>query len=74
MSMSVTEPLPMLTFSIGGWCEALKRSYGPGTYRPRDRAEYLALSPYAVNAPALPPEQTEAAPKAQAKAKTKAEG
>ena len=44
---------PNLHFTEGGWCEALKTSYAPGTYRPKTKAEYLALAPFAVDAPAL---------------------
>lgn len=44
---------PNLHFTEGGWCEALGISYAPGAYRPKTKAEYLALAPFDVDAPAL---------------------
>ena len=44
---------PNLHFLEGGWCEALNTSYAPGAYRPKTKEEYLALAPFAVDAPAL---------------------
>lgn len=40
-------PIPVLHFRSSGWCEALKRSYFKGKYRPKTRREYEALKPYA---------------------------
>ena len=50
---------PILTFKEGGWCNALGRAYAPGYYRPNSREEYMALAPFAVNAPALPDVDTD---------------
>lgn len=49
--------LPSLFFTEGGWCEAIKASYAPGNYQPKSRDEYLALAPFAVDAPELEPEE-----------------
>lgn len=43
----VASRLPTLVFSESGWCEALKRSYFRGNYRPKSRDEYLALRKFA---------------------------
>lgn len=39
---------PLLRFSGGGWCEALRESYAPGYFQPRDWREYDALRPFAA--------------------------
>ena len=39
---------PLLRFAGGGWCEALRESYAPGYFQPRDRREYEALRPFAA--------------------------
>ena len=54
---------PNLHFTEGGWCEALKTSYAPGAYRPKTKAEYEALAPFAADAPEL--EEPKPAKKAQ---------
>ena len=51
---------PNLHFTEGGWCEALKTSYTPGAYRPKTKAEYLALAPFAVDAPEITGDEPEA--------------
>lgn len=45
--------IPALNFANGGWCPELETSYLPGQYQPKDAAEYVALAPYAVDAPEL---------------------
>lgn len=45
--------IPHLTFTEGGWCEALGRSYAPGVYHPKTVDEYNALAPFAVDAEPL---------------------
>ena len=42
--------VPALTFSQGGWCNALGRSYARGRYQPKSMEEYEALAPHAGNA------------------------
>lgn len=39
--------IKQLRFLDSGWCSALNRGYSRGFYRPKSRAEYLALKPYA---------------------------
>jgi hypothetical protein len=45
--------IPALMFAEGGWCEALKTSYRPGSYQPLTADEYKALAPFAIDAPGL---------------------
>ncbi len=40
--------IPTLHFHDGGWCDALKRSYQPGTYQPKTAEEFRALVPFAT--------------------------
>lgn len=45
-----TETIPVLHFDHSGWCDELKCSYRRGIYNPKDRAEFEALSKYAIAA------------------------
>jgi len=40
--------IKLLKFIDSGWCEALRKSYFRGLYRPETVQEYLALKPFAA--------------------------
>lgn len=40
--------IKLLKFIDSGWCEALRKSYFRGLYRPATVQEYLALKPFAA--------------------------